>query len=89
MLQACEEIKVIVHSKEDLIFAEEMATQAIHTREISAYSKNATHNLSFEPLLYLQPGWGNEKGTELAIEYVKRNPQWRLSMQTHKWLGVA
>ena len=29
-----------------------------------------------------------EEGQILAIKFVKSNPDWRLSMQTHKWLGV-
>ena len=41
-----------------------------------------------KPQLFLQAGWENEEGKALAIKYVKNNPDWRLSMQTHKWLGV-
>ena len=40
------------------------------------------------PALLLQPGHGCRKGQELAIEFVKAHPQWRLSLQSHKWLGV-
>jgi len=88
LIQICQEIKVIIHSKEDIIFAREIANKAIKTRKNSTNSKQLTHNSYTEPLLYLQPGWGNDKGKELAIEYVKKNPQWRLSVQLHKWLGV-
>ena len=27
-------------------------------------------------------------GVKEAIEYIKNNPEWRLSLQIHKWLGV-
>jgi organic radical activating enzyme len=27
-------------------------------------------------------------GQELAIAYVRQNRRWRLSLQSHKWLGV-
>lgn len=39
---------------------------------------------------FLQPMDGPEKqqNTHLAIEYCKANPQWRLSLQTHKYAGI-
>ncbi|MFZ2897538.1 MAG: 7-carboxy-7-deazaguanine synthase [Saprospiraceae bacterium] len=40
---------------------------------------------------FLQPMDGplRELNTRLAIEYCLQNPQWRLSVQTHKYLGIA
>jgi 7-carboxy-7-deazaguanine synthase len=38
--------------------------------------------------LLLQPGWGSDQGQQLAVEHAQRNPRWRLSLQTHKWIGV-
>jgi organic radical activating enzyme len=40
------------------------------------------------PQLLLQPGWNCRRGQELALAFVRHHPQWRLSLQTHKWLGV-
>lgn len=39
---------------------------------------------------FLQPMDGTEKetNTQLAIEYCLKNPQWRLSLQTHKIIGI-
>jgi 7-carboxy-7-deazaguanine synthase len=39
---------------------------------------------------YLQPmdGPNREANTQAAIAYCKSNPQWRLSLQTHKMLGI-
>lgn len=39
---------------------------------------------------FLQPmdGTDREKNTRLAIEYCLAHPQWRLSLQTHKLLGI-
>ena len=73
LIQACQELKVVINEKEDLIFAEKMANKT--------QSKN-------KPLLFIQPGWNNEKGQKLAYQYVLSHSEWRLSMQTHKWLGV-
>jgi len=70
ILNACDELKVVVHNEEDLVFAEKTATQAS------------------KAILLLQPGWDSDKGQELAIKYTQSHPQWRLSLQSHKWLKV-
>ena len=46
-------------------------------------------DLSFEHFL-LQPMHGPHVGenTALAMAYCKSHPQWRLSLQTHKILGI-
>lgn len=38
-------------------------------------------------LLYLQPEW-NAQATQLVVDYILRNPRWRLSLQTHKYIGI-
>ena len=88
LLATCHELKVIVNEESDLQFAEEMATQAIEAQSICPkFEDNKVRPLP-EPLLFLQPGWSNKKGKILAFEYVRTNPKWRLSMQTHKWLEI-
>lgn len=39
---------------------------------------------------YLQPmdGPAREANTQAALDYCRRRPQWRLSLQTHKLLGI-
>ena len=76
ILKICHEIKIIIHKKDDLIFAEEIANIVNFTTQK-------------KPLLFLQAGWHNEEGQNLAYEHVKRNKKWRLSMQTHKWLNIS
>jgi len=46
-------------------------------------------NLEFQHFL-LQPldGPDRERNTGLAVEYCLKHPQWRLSVQTHKSLGI-
>jgi 7-carboxy-7-deazaguanine synthase len=43
------------------------------------------------PRLLLQPmdGPDRDKNTRLSIEYCLAHPQWQLSLQTHKYLGIA
>jgi organic radical activating enzyme len=50
--------------------------------------------MNFEALpfrhFFLQPmdGPSREANTELALRYCLHRPQWRLSLQTHKFLGI-
>jgi organic radical activating enzyme len=39
---------------------------------------------------FLQPmdGLSQQANTVAAVDYCLRNPQWRLSLQTHKLLGI-
>ena len=42
------------------------------------------------PLFYLQPLDGPQRvrNTARTVEYCRQNPRWRLSLQTHKILGI-
>ena len=67
-----DELKVIVYNRHDLIFAEVQAEA-----------------VSEDCLLYLQPEWSvREKVTPMIVEYVMKNPKWRISLQTHKYLNI-
>jgi|SRR6476661_3376178 len=69
---AANELKVIVFNKSDFAFAEEYANQ-----------------VSPECRLYLQPEWSKAaQMTPLIIDYVKANPKWKISLQTHKFLNI-
>lgn len=70
VLQACHELKVVVHEPADLLFAEVVAAQATQANWL------------------LQPGWDCQEGLQLAVSKVQQDQRWRLSMQSHKWLGV-
>lgn len=37
---------------------------------------------------YLQPQWENPQSKNLIFEYILAHPEWRLGLQTHKFLGV-
>lgn len=69
---AAGELKVIVFNKSDFAWAEE------HARLVSENCK-----------LYLQPEWSKAAViTPLIIDYVMQNPQWQISLQTHKYLNI-
>jgi 7-carboxy-7-deazaguanine synthase len=66
------ELKMIIAYKNDLRWA-----------------KDLENNMRQGALLYIQPEWDVRKELEpLCIEFVKENPRWRLSLQTHKYLGI-
>jgi len=66
------ELKVIVFNKSDFEWAEQ------HAQMVSANCK-----------LYLQPEWSKaEQMTPEIIEYVKNNPKWEVSLQTHKFMNI-
>lgn len=66
------ELKVIVFNKHDFDWAEEHASK-----------------LNKDCKLYLQPEWSkHEKMLPLILDYIKTNPKWTLSLQTHKYINV-
>ena len=66
------ELKVIIFNKFDFLWAQE---QASFVNEDCA--------------LLLQPEWGKrDEMLPLIIDYVKNNPQWKISLQTHKWMDI-
>ncbi|PSB22314.1 7-carboxy-7-deazaguanine synthase QueE [filamentous cyanobacterium CCP1] len=44
--------------------------------------------VSPDTLKLLQPEWNTPDSTALVFDYVLRHPAWRVSLQTHKFLGV-
>ncbi|WP_456461126.1 7-carboxy-7-deazaguanine synthase QueE [Lutibacter sp.] len=67
-----DELKIIVVNKQDFKFAEEQASKV---------SKNCK--------LFLQPEWSKRKQiTPLIIDYIMKNPQWKISLQIHKYLNI-
>ena len=66
------ELKVVIFHKTDFAWAEDFAKQVGAACE-----------------LYLQPEWSKEKEIlPLIIDYVKRHPQWKISLQVHKYMDV-
>ena len=40
-------------------------------------------------ILYLQPEWSvRDKVVPLIVDFVMANPQWKVSLQTHKYLNI-
>ena len=67
-----DELKVIIYNKDDFRFAEEQAKR-----------------VGKDCILYLQPEWSKrDLMMPLMVDYVLANPQWKVSLQTHKYLNI-
>ena len=72
ILEQAHELKVIIYNTDDFKWAEQNALKV---------NKNC--------LLYLQPEWSvREKMIPKIIAYVKENPKWHISLQTHKYMNI-
>ena len=70
--EAAHELKCIIYNQHDFKFAEEQAAR-----------------VGKDCVLYLQTEWSKrDKNLPEIVEYVKQNPKWRISLQTHKYLDI-
>lgn len=67
-----DELKVIIYHPSDFAWAE---------KEAAKVRENCR--------LFLQPEWSKEKEmVPRIIDYIKKNPRWRISLQIHKYLNI-
>jgi len=71
-MQKADELKIVVVNKSDYSWAQE------HAQNVRANCK-----------LFLQPEWDKSSSVMKGInEYVKDFPNWRISLQTHKYMNI-
>ena len=72
-----DELKVIIETPEDFIWAEENRRKVLEAQRCG------------KCLFFLQPEWRRMKQISPAIvEYVKEHPDWNISVQAHKFLRI-
>ena len=72
ILPVANELKVVVFNRSDFAWAEKYEVLVNPTCK-----------------LYLQPEWDKQQEvTPLIVNYIKENPQWKLSLQLHKYINV-
>lgn len=72
VLRRANELKMVIYNNNDFLFAEEMAAE-----------------VNQECLLYLQPEWSKrDKVIPKIVDYVLAHPQWKASLQMHKYLDI-
>ena len=70
--QKANELKIIINHPSDFEWAE------MHASKVDSNCK-----------LYLQPEWSKqERFLPTIIDFVKKNPKWRISLQTHKFMNI-
>ena len=70
--EIADELKVIIYNKYDFKFAEK------ESKKINSKCK-----------LFLQPEWSKrDQIMPLIVDYVMKNPKWKVSLQTHKYLKI-
>ncbi|QMU64255.1 MAG: radical SAM protein [Flavobacteriaceae bacterium] len=70
--EKADELKMIIHNHHDFKFAEE------HAGKVSKKCQ-----------LFLQPEWSKrEQISQKIVDYVLKNPKWKISLQTHKYLHI-
>jgi organic radical activating enzyme len=52
------------------------------------WAEQQAQKVSPETLKYLQPEWNSPISQSLVFDYVLQHPEWRVSLQIHKFLGV-
>lgn len=71
--ERADELKVVVYHASDFEWAEE------HAQKLEKVGCK----------LYLQPEWSKkERFLPEIIAYVKKNPKWNISLQTHKYMNI-
>ncbi len=66
------ELKVVIFNYSDFKWAEQ------HASKVNDRCK-----------LYLQPEWSRvEENMPMILKYIEENPQWHMSIQTHKYLNI-
>lgn len=60
----------------------------IHHEDDFIWAENQAKKVQNHVLKYLQPEWNNPQSASLIFNYILTHPQWRMSLQTHKFLGV-
>ena len=70
--QKADELKIIINHPLDFEWAE------MHAAKVDSNCK-----------LYLQPEWSKqERFLPTIIDFVKKHPKWRISLQTHKFMNI-
>ncbi len=60
----------------------------ISTLEDFQWAEDQAKKLPPHTLKYLQPEWKKKESQQLIFDYILSHPQWRISLQTHKFLNI-
>ncbi|MEX0890226.1 MAG: 7-carboxy-7-deazaguanine synthase QueE, partial [Balneolaceae bacterium] len=73
--------------KESYRYADELKVIVLTRKDLQWAEENAAKCPSSTNLL-LQPEWDTPESVPLILDYVKKHPEWRVSLQTHKFMQI-
>jgi 7-carboxy-7-deazaguanine synthase len=68
-------------------YVDELKVVVLTKKDLKWAEENA-QKCSTGTMLLLQPEWETPESVNLIVDYVKKNPQWGISLQTHKFMNV-
>lgn len=68
-------------------YVDELKVVVLKNKDLEWAEENASKCPPNTTLL-LQPEWETPSSIKLIVEYVKKNPKWGISLQTHKFINV-
>ena len=72
IFKKADELKIVIFDKTDIVWAE---------KNVEFVNKNCK--------LFLQAEWSKKKQMiPIIIDYILKNPKWRISLQSHKYIGI-
>jgi 7-carboxy-7-deazaguanine synthase len=72
LFKVANELKVVILNESYLKFADELAAK-----------------VNPGAMLFLQPEWSRRNEImPVIIEYIKANPRWRISLQSHNYMNI-
>lgn len=74
-------------TEEVFAYVDELKVVVLTNKDLKWAEENAEKCPEGTKLL-LQPEWETPKSIDLIVDYVKENPEWGISLQTHKFLKV-
>jgi organic radical activating enzyme len=67
--------------------ADEIKVVIAHEKDIK-WAEDEGKKLLPHTLKYLQPEWNSPSSQDLIFNYILKNPEWRISLQTHKLMQI-
>ncbi|MFU8813226.1 MAG: 7-carboxy-7-deazaguanine synthase QueE [Balneolaceae bacterium] len=73
--------------EENFPYVDELKIVVLNNKDLEWAEENAK-KCPPDTQLLLQPEWETPSSVERIIRYVKENPQWGISLQTHKFMNI-
>jgi len=71
------------------VLTKQMNSKSLYSIKVILHGRRTAAKVKGACELFLQPEWSKEKEMlPLIIDYVKKNPQWKVSLQIHKYMDI-